>query len=471
MKKIFCRLIFYGLFFLNIQILSSHSSLKLDQTQIDFEQNTSKEVKFEEDIGEIFQSNELVEVQILTPKRIIIKAKDEGTCVFRIKNRTGKILVQGKFYIQKSIKELRQIVYELFPNLKISLEIYEGIIFVTGKVQSPKIKKDVIDVINRHAEKLEIKVKDYLIVDMPIQVMTKVKLVRFSRDVVKGFGIEWIAQDSYNGSDSASNRGMTGGFVANIAQLNTSVLESGLKSLSPNNGLFMQWKYSKGKIKIDAASLLNALESEGFATTLCEPRIVSLSGEQGYFKSGTYESYVNFQTLGSESEKDKIGVSGTTFQDTGPTIIITPTVYSENLINLNVNITLKSILPSNASIGVSTSEIKFIGNVHCANGQSVVLAGLIKKTGTSVQKKDSFLSLIPIIGDLFTSKSFGSNEDEVVIVLTPYIVKPMQNSTSPVEMISSDKYKFFGKINENVSVYDIQDGISRDYKNNVGQIK
>ena len=99
------------------------------------------------------------------------------------------------------------------------------------------------------------------------------------------------------------------------------------------------------------------------------------------------------------------------------------------------------------------------------------MAGLIKKTGTSVQKKDSFLSLIPIIGDLFTSKSFGSNEDEVVIVLTPYIVKPMQNATSPVEMISSDKYKFFGKINENVSVYDIQDGISRDYKNNVGQIK
>lgn len=467
MKKIFCRLIFYGLFFLNIQILSSHSSLKLDQTQIDFEQNTSKEVKFEEDIGEIFQSNDLVEVQILTPKRIIIKAKDEGTCVFRIKNRTGKILVQGKFYIQKSIKELRQIVYELFPNLKISLEIYEGIIFVTGKVQSPKIKKDVIDVINRHATKLEIKVKDYLIVDMPIQVMTKVKLVRFSRDVVKGFGIEWIAQDSYNGngSDSASNRGMTGGFVANIAQLKTLDFATGLTNteLSPNNGLFMQWKYSKGKIKIDAASLLNALESEGFATTLCEPRIVSLSGEQGTFKSGTWESYVNFESKG--------GVSGTAFENTGPEITITPTVYSENLINLNVNITLKSILPSNASIGVSTSEITFSGNVHCANGQSVVLAGLIKKTGTSVQKKDSFLSLIPIIGDLFTSKSFGSNEDEVVIVLTPYIVKPMQNSTSPVEMISSDKYKFFGKINENVSIYDIQDGISRDYKNNVGQIK
>jgi pilus assembly protein CpaC len=130
------------------------------------------------------------------------------------------------------------------------------------------------------------------------------------------------------------------------------------------------------------------------------------------------------------------GVATTEFKEWGTSIEFTPVVLSEDRINITVSpkiSTLSSSGGNNAPPAVTSKEATT--TVELGSGQSMAIAGLLQKTKDSTATETPFLADIPFIGSLFRSTGFRSVEKEIVVIITPYIVKPSSKPMkTPLDM-------------------------------------
>ena len=265
-------------------------------------------------------------------------------------------------------------------------------------------------------------------IETATQVMLKVKIAEVTRNVTKSLGINWRA---------LSSSGPSGGLIGMAAGKSTDGFPEFstdvAKDLLEENGVLTseigggRWIVSAGINNLSA--LIEALASESFATILAEPNLVALSGKPATFKSGGEHGY-NVPTSGSNAMT-------TEFKKWGTSIEFTPVVLSEDRINIKVKAEVSSIEPgtsANSAPNLATKNVETV--VELGSGQSLALAGLMQKSRGIDTKETPFLAEIPLIGSLFRNSNISSVERELVIIVTPYIVKPSSKQLkTPVDMV------------------------------------
>ncbi|VAW00361.1 Type II/IV secretion system secretin RcpA/CpaC, associated with Flp pilus assembly, partial [hydrothermal vent metagenome] len=175
---------------------------------------------------------------------------------------------------------------------------------------------------------------------------------------------------------------------------------------------------------LDIATALDVSERIGLATTLAEPNLTTVSGETASFLAGGRFPIPVQQGLG------QIGV---TYQDFGVELTYTPTVLSNGRISIRVAPRV-SELSSAGAVRLNGFEIPAISTreaqttVELGSGESFMIAGLMQNNYNSVIDKTPGLADIPILGNLFKSDGYRKNETELMIVITPYLVKPVSDS-------------------------------------------
>ena len=179
-------------------------------------------------------------------------------------------------------------------------------------------------------------------------------------------------------------------------------------------------------LNFDAA--LDALERKGAITTLAEPTLVALSGETATFLAGGEFPIPVVQDGGSDSGSRSITVQ---FKPFGVSLAFTPTVLADGVINMIVAPEVSSIDPTASIVinnlripGLQTRRAKTV--VELKDGQSFALAGLIRRDFQDTVRQFPILGSIPIIGALFRSTNFQREETELVIIVTPRLVKPVR---------------------------------------------
>jgi DNA-binding GntR family transcriptional regulator len=173
-------------------------------------------------------------------------------------------------------------------------------------------------------------------------------------------------------------------------------------------------------------SALDALERRGVVTTLAEPTLVALSGETASFLAGG-EFPIPVAQSGTGDEGGSISVE---FKQFGVSLAFTPTVLDDGIINLVVEPEVSAIDRSAAvtvggiSIpGLSTRRART--TLELRDGQSFAMAGLLRRDFQDTVRQFPILGSIPIIGTLFRSTSFQNDDTELVIIVTPRLVRPM----------------------------------------------
>jgi pilus assembly protein CpaC len=170
---------------------------------------------------------------------------------------------------------------------------------------------------------------------------------------------------------------------------------------------------------LDVGAVLDLAESSGLATTLAQPNLTSLSGETASFLAGgEYPYTVSNGTQGNSIEFKQYGVQ----------LAFTPTVLADGRISLRVRPTVSSL---DFSVDSSVPALKSRTaetTVELGSGQAFMIAGLLNNETANNINKVPGLGNLPILGSLFKSRSFQRNETELVIVVTPYLVKPMNAS-------------------------------------------
>jgi pilus assembly protein CpaC len=251
----------------------------------------------------------------------------------------------------------------------------------------------------------------------PQQVLLHVRLVELNRNAAREFGVRW----EYSNGRSGARVGHFGE-GARVSDLVPAVATATLEqSLTPPFGQILG-KFTRSSQELDA--IISALEQKGLARLLAEPNLVALSGDTADFLAGgEYPVPIASTTQG--------GVPTVTvqFKEFGVRLNFTPTVLNDNLINLRLEPEVSEI---DDSVSVNTGTVKVPGlakrraktTIELRDGQSFAMAGLLQATTRSQIEQFPWLGSIPVLGAMLRSTSFQQKETELVVIVTPHLVRP-----------------------------------------------
>ncbi len=411
------------------QAEAKDAAVRAVKTEKEIEINSVNFLKFDKKIGEIFIPNsEVADVEMLSDKSLYLSGIAPGTTSLVVHDKEGRILSDYIVRVTYPLKDIRRAIGKIFPDLGIDLVSVDNNLILKGSVASPEMAQDVLDIVGRFVD--QAKIINKMSIETATQVMLKVKVAEVTREVKKSLGVNWRALSATGASSGLV--GMATGestlglpeFSADLDEIRTNLLGSE-KTLTNSIG-GGRWVVSAGINNLSA--LIDALASETYATVLAEPNLVALSGKSATFKSGGEQGY----TVSQNNSDSKT----TEFKDWGTSIEFTPVVLSEDRINIKVKAEVSTLGAKNddGSPNLTKKEVETF--VELGSGQSLALAGLLQTNRDSKITETPFLSSFPLIGSLFRNSTVNSNENELVIIVTPYIVKPSSKKLkAPTDMV------------------------------------
>lgn len=230
----------------------------------------------------------------------------------------------------------------------------------------------------------------------PQQVLLEVRFVEAQRTAARDLGFTWSARGSHLALDTGIG---------------------GLPSSNVPFGTFVA-RVLSGGTTVDV--LIEALEKKGLARRLAEPNLVTLSGDTANFLAGGEFPFP------VAADRDRITIE---FKKFGIGLAFTPTVLSGDQINLKIEPEVSDLDPNN-TILVSNTRIPSLvvrranTTVELRDGQSFAIAGLLQATHTKDSRELPWIGEVPVLGALFRSASYEKKESDLVIIVTPRLVRP-----------------------------------------------
>lgn len=369
--------------------------------------NAGKLISLDRPATSVFVGNpELADVHVQSPTIIYVFAKKTGrTNLFALDGK-GKVLLNSPVDIKHDVKGLEAALKNLDPSLNLRAESLQKGIILTGRVPAANIAEDARRITSLYVS--ESNIFNRIIVEGSMQVNLRVQIAEVARSVTKQLGVNWENFLNVNN------------FAFGLAAGRDFIDGSGAIPRSGDlSNAFLG--FNDGQTSINSA--IDALEEEGLVTVLAEPNLTALSGESATFLAGG-----EFPIPVPQDD----GAIGIEYRDFGVSLAFTPNVVGNNRINLRVTPEV-SQLSSASAINVNGIFIQSLTTrradttVELASGQSFVLGGLLSNDTDNNISKTPLLGDLPIIGALFRSTSFQKNETELVIIVTPYLVKPVNS--------------------------------------------
>lgn len=366
----------------------------------------AKTVELGQTVADVLVANpSIVDVGTLRSDRLYLVGKGVGDTNVLAFDSEGNQLADISVHVKVDQSALSGAIGEFFPNENVTVKTVNNNIVLAGRVSTPLVANRVRDLASRFVAQGQT-VVDLMGVEGEQQVMVKVKVLEARRSVLREYGIE----TDYKPQNLALRNGGHFNGIGGTGLTSLSPFASG-SILFDDNGNFGPFRLS-----------LQALERDGLVNTLAEPTLTAISGETaGFLAGGEFPV-----PTGTTDNGNTITLE---FKQFGVSLNFTPTVMSENNISLHLA-TEVSTLAEDQGVTLVGVDIPGLAvrraetTVEMASGGSIMLAGLIQSGTADNLNGLPGLSDIPILGDLFKSKSFQRDESELIIMVTPYLVKP-----------------------------------------------
>jgi pilus assembly protein CpaC len=374
--------------------------------------------------ADVWVSNSAVaDVNVTSPRQIGLFGKEAGETTVIATAADGSVVYGAHVRVNPNINSVDQMLRAAMPDSNITITHVGQIAVMNGTVASPadsaqaellvrQILNPGIDATAPGAV-LKIMPVNRLKTATPLQVMLTVKIAEVSRSLVRDIGVNLETLDPTGG-----NTGFLFGRGRNIGQFGPTGETFSFTAPDAGSTLGLRQNNLFG---LNVASALDLNENNGLVTMLAEPTLTALSGETASFLAGG-----EFPIPSSD------GLNGTSieFKQYGVSLAFTPTVLEGGRISMRVRPEV-SELSSAGAIKINGFEVPSLTTrrtettVELGSGQSFMIGGLLRNGGNNSIERTPGLGRLPILGALFRSNSFRHNETELVIVVTPYLVKPV----------------------------------------------
>lgn len=372
-------------------------------SRIGVEVNKGTVVRLRQPAATVFVADpEVADIQVRSPGLVYVFGKRVGETVLYAVDDNDRVLLNTTVVVSHNVSRLRQAIRAVAPDAAVEVTSVDGSLILTGTVATAAEAENIRRVASRFVPDPASLINQIKVV-APNQINLRVRIAEVTRETLKSFGVSWdvLAQ--------------TGSFAFGIA---TGQFVSG----TPLNNVAVA-SLSRGSLDLNA--LIDALGTEGLVTVLAEPNLTAMSGETASFLAGG-----EFPIPVAYPQNNTISIE---FKPFGVSLAFTPTLIDGNRINLKVRPEV-SQLSSAGAIQLSGFSIPALSTrraettVELASGQSFAIAGLLQNNSVQDISKVPFLGDVPILGALFRSDRFRRNESELVIIVTPYIVRPVSGT-------------------------------------------
>ena len=403
---------------------------------------------------------DIADILIVRASQLYVLGKDLGTTNVHLWDRNDRLIGTVSVEVAHDIESLKSNLYHLLPDEPIEVHSVQRSIMLRGRVSSITAMEAALQTARAYlaqiqtskgsaqfeqgeASRREDKSVGSVINMMEVsggqQVMLVVKIAEIARSELRRINAQFNLINTANSQwtfggvnggatfpDAILNQGdgripVFGGEISPIGPVVDEFLPNPLQI--ENQGLFTSFLSNTTLFNF----ALDAAKENGMAKILAEPTLTTLTGQEAKFLSG------GEFPIPVPNGDNGVGIQ---FKEFGVALQFTPLVLDSETINIKVGVEVSELVNSN-TIGVSSEDasasfiipslIKRSANsmVELREGQTIGIAGLINENLRQVVTKFPGLGEIPVLGALFRSQEFLSNETELVILVTPHIAKPI----------------------------------------------
>jgi pilus assembly protein CpaC len=364
---------------------------------------TGQLIRVDEEFSSLFVANPAVaDIEVKSPRLLYLTGVGVGETTLFAVDDNDNVLMSTVIRVTHNLDALQEGLGRVARGQGITATTVDQSLVLTGTVSTPEDAANAVQVATQFVDD-PTRVVNRMNIQSPTQVNLQVRIVEVARNVDRRLGIQW---------------GMTSGTNPRIGFFGGGAVPEGYTA---------RFGITRGSFSVDV--LLQALAEEGLVTIMAEPNLTARSGEGASFLAGGEFPY-------SVVNDDENTVS---FKDYGIGLNFTPTVVDGDRISLKVATEVSELDFShvvdqrNQIPGLKTRRAET--TVDLASGQSFAIAGLMQNSSAQTDSKLPGLGTLPVIGALFKSNSFQRGQTELVVIVTPVIVRPTSGKrvTTPLD--------------------------------------
>ncbi len=393
-------------------------------------------------MADVFVADEKVaDVQVKSTNQLYVFGKSGGETTIYASNVKGDVVWSANVRVGTNLDTIDQMLNMAMPEARVNVSTMNGTVLLTGTIAAPEDAAEAERLVKAFVGD-KTNVISRLKMATPLQVSLHVKFAEVSRSLIKNIGVNLTTIDGSGGIKFGVGQGRAigssfttdprlpfavgagnvsvNGYIPDPTGATTDLVQAAGTGISAAAG----GTTLSGMGRLLGLNLLGALdagETLGLVTTLSEPNLTALSGETAEFLAGgEYPIPI----------PQGIGVTTIEFKKYGVSLAYTPTVLANGRISIRVRPEV-SELSSTGALKLDSVEIPALTvrraetTVELGSGQSFMIAGLLSNNAQNSLTKMPGAGDIPILGSLFRSTNYRKGETELVIVVTPYLVNPV----------------------------------------------
>jgi pilus assembly protein CpaC len=368
----------------------------------------------------------IVDALVVSPTQILVSGKAPGVASLVLWDESGQSQTFDA-YVDLDIAEITQKLHQVMPTEPIQVESRGGVITLSGAVSSGPVAEHALAIVQAMTTR-----KDNVVslLQVPVQrsgeVLLEVKFADVDRSTLSQFGANILSTSpgknvfttttgEYSPPSVQSGETITG---TSTVSTTTAISSAGVPITL---GQLLNIFYFRPDINLGV--VMQALEQKNLVQILAEPNVLAETGKEADFLDGGQFPFPVVQ--GSTGGVPVVTIQ---FREYGVKLAFTPQITSEGLIHLKVAPEVSSLDYTNALTiqgftipSLSTRSVQ--SEMVLKDGQSFVIAGLLNNQVVEQFSKIPGLGDLPLLGQLFKSRSVQKSQDELLVMVTPHIVR------------------------------------------------
>jgi pilus assembly protein CpaC len=394
---------------------------------LNLSKGTGTLVRLSDPMSDVFVANDgIADVQVRSSNQLYVFGKAQGETTVYATSKSGRVVYAANVRVGNNISSLGEMLHLAMPDATIQATPMNNLVLLTGTVAQPDDVAEAQRLTQAYVGE-GTQVVTRLRTATPLQVTLKVRIAEINRTLMKSWGANLLSNDPTNGFKFGIAQGQGiylppagGGSSADAGTVIRNAVGATLHASTKFLGL-------------DLLGSLDIAAQDGYATILAEPNLSALSGETASFLAGG-EFPIPVAQPGGNGNAITIE-----YKQYGVALAFTPVVLSDGRISMRVRPEVSQLSTSGAvsfggySVPALTTR-RAETTVELGSGQSFMIAGLIQNSASNNINKTPLLGDLPILGSLFRSTNFRRDETELVVIVTPYLTRPVSGQlATPID--------------------------------------
>ena len=373
---------------------------------------------------------EIAEALVVSPTQVLVNGKKPGGVSLLLWDEADQSQA-FEVSVDIDVLGLSQKIHEVFPAENVHIDTSKDVVIITGKISSAVVADKILEVVKGAAPKVTsmMQVPPPLTGEILLQVrfaevdrtaLTQLGFNIFSTGLGKTIGSvttqQFAGTSSWNITDTFPVKGPQGNPSNTFSTSQTIANALNIFLFNPN---------------IHLGTVIQALQSRNLLQILAEPNLMTESGKEANFLAGGEFPYPLVTSVGSGSPTVSVQ-----FKEFGIRLSFTPVLSADGTIHLKVKPEVSTLDFSNAVTisgfvlpALSTRRVE--SEMSLADGQTFAIAGLVDNRVTEILSKVPGIGDIPVLGKLFQSKSLNKTKNELLVIVTPHVVRPLNPDQVP----------------------------------------